>query len=76
MQNQRISFDLSIFKSAEELPEELRLLLEIAEKSRADAYAPYSGFKVGSAVLMENGEIIIGNNQENASKDPTPRRMG
>jgi len=67
MQNQRISFELSIFKTPDELPEELRQLLEIAEKSRADAYAPYSCFKVGAAVLLENGEVIIGNNQENAS---------
>ena len=67
MQNQRISFDLSIFKSADELSEEHRQLLETADKSRADAYAPYSGFKVGAAVLLENGEVVIGNNQENAS---------
>ena len=67
MQNQRISFDLTIFKSTDELSEELQQLLDLAEKSRSDAYAPYSGFKVGAAVLLENGEMIIGNNQENAS---------
>ena len=67
MQKRRISFELSIYESPGELPEELSKLLEEAEKCRADAYAPYSGFKVGAAVLLANGEVIMGNNQENAS---------
>ena len=29
------------------------------------AYAPYSNFKVGASVRLENGEIVVGNNQEN-----------
>ena len=32
-----------------------------------NAYAPYSHFNVGCAVLLENGEIVTGNNQENAA---------
>ena len=35
--------------------------------ARKNAYAPYSSFEVGAAVLMENGKTVIGNNQENAS---------
>lgn len=31
------------------------------------AYAPYSQFRVGAAVLLTNGEIVTGNNQENAA---------
>jgi len=31
------------------------------------AYAPYSNFKVGSAVILANGEVVLGNNQENAA---------
>jgi cytidine deaminase len=38
-----------------------------AREARDDAYAPYSEFKVGAAVLLSNGEVVIGNNQENAS---------
>ena len=34
---------------------------------RKNAYAPYSGFRVGAAVLLGNGVIITGNNQENAA---------
>lgn len=45
-------------------PEE-RNLVEQAIASGKKAYAPYSGFYVGAALLLENGEIILGNNQEN-----------
>ena len=44
-----------------------RQLMQSAVAARNNAYAPYSGFNVGAAVLMENGKVIIGNNQENAS---------
>ena len=36
-------------------------------KSRDRAYAPYSSFKVGAALQLNSGEIITGNNQENAA---------
>jgi len=42
-------------------------LLEMARESREGAYAPYSDFKVGAAVLLENGQIVKGCNIENAS---------
>lgn len=67
MQKQNISFELSVYDSPDELPENFRELLETASRSRQNAYAPYSNFQVGAAVLLENGEIVIGNNQENAS---------
>jgi len=38
-----------------------------ASKARQNAYAPYSEFNVGAAILLDNGEIVTGNNQENAS---------
>lgn len=40
-------------------------LLEKAIEACSAAYAPYSNFKVGASVLLENGEIVIGSNQEN-----------
>lgn len=53
------------------LPEELeameRLLIDRAKEISKRAYAPYSGFHVGAAVLLENGEILQSSNQENAS---------
>lgn len=41
-------------------------LVAAAREASGKAYAPYSNFKVGAAVLLANGEIIRGNNQENA----------
>ena len=38
-----------------------------AKNMLKSAYAPYSGFLVGAAVHLENGEIITGNNQENVA---------
>lgn len=51
----------------EELSEHVRSLIDKAKGAAENAYAPYSNFLVGSALLLENGEILIGNNQENAS---------
>ena len=42
-------------------------LLDLARKAQQNAYAPYSRFQVGAAVLLENGEIFTGCNVENAS---------
>ena len=53
--------------SFEELGNEEMILCKAAQKAALNAYAAYSNFKVGAAVLLENGEIICGNNQENAS---------
>lgn len=63
----KVSFDVSVFESFESLPKEDQLLMEAAISARKIAYAPYSNFCVGAAVLMANGEIITGSNQENAS---------
>ena len=44
-----------------------RELAEAAKEATRTAYAPYSQFHVGAAILMENGEICTGSNQENAA---------
>jgi cytidine deaminase len=55
------------FQNIGELPENDQLLLIEARKITELAYAPYSGFHVGAAVLLSNGMIITGNNQENSA---------
>ncbi|MDR1883321.1 MAG: cytidine deaminase [Prevotella sp.] len=45
----------------------IKKLINEAKLAAKNAYAPYSGFRVGAAVLLCNGEIITGNNQENAA---------
>lgn len=51
--------------SYDELQTAEKNLINSAKEAAKRAYAPYSNFRVGAAVLLENGEIITGNNQEN-----------
>lgn len=51
--------------------DENRTLYEIALKAKELAYAPYSGFKVGAAVLADNGTVYTGCNIENSSYGAT-----
>lgn len=53
--------------SYEELDEPIKKLINYAREMRDLAYAPYSKFKVGAAVQLENGKVIGGNNQENCA---------
>ncbi len=55
------------YDSVKDLNAEDQILVEKAIEAAGKAYAPYSGFKVGAALRLANGEIITGNNQENAA---------
>ena len=62
-----IEIKYSEFNDFTQLSEEDKTLVMKAREAAKSAYAPYSGFRVGAAVLLENGTIITGNNQENAA---------
>lgn len=67
MKRIKSTFEFFSFESFEDLSLEDQELMNLAIKARGNAYAPYSNFKVGAAVLLGNNEVVIGNNQENAS---------
>ena len=46
-------------------------LLDLAKEAMTHAYAPYSGFQVGAALLTKNGTVYQGCNIENAAYSPT-----
>ncbi len=55
------------FKSIEELDNESKYLIHKAKEAAHQAYAPYSKFHVGAALILEDGTVVTGSNQENAS---------
>jgi cytidine deaminase len=62
-----INIRIEEFISEEEMNMPDRVLLKEAVKASGSSYSPYSSFQVGAAVRLANGEIISGNNQENAA---------
>ncbi len=67
MNVKKIITEVKIYSHQDELSESDRNLLKKAYKAADKAYAPYSEFYVGAALLLENGKIITGNNQENVA---------
>ena len=56
-----------LFEDINQLSDDDQTLMKFAIKATKGAYAPYSKFSVGAALLMEDDTIITGNNQENAA---------
>ncbi len=67
MTKKHISFSYSEYDNTEELDQNDKELLLAAGQASQNAYAPYSHFKVGAAVRLESGVVIIGSNVENAA---------
>ncbi|MEW5676426.1 cytidine deaminase [Flavobacterium enshiense] len=67
MKNISITSTFLVYDSAEELSPEIKSLMDQAVEIRKKAYAPYSKFRVGAAILLDNGKVVVGSNQENAA---------
>ena len=67
MKEVKIEITLTVFNDINEIPQDVFSLMQNAIEARKKAYAPYSNFHVGAALLLDNGKIVLGNNQENAS---------
>lgn len=67
MKEIKIETQLTVFESIKELDQDVQDLMQKAITARQNAYAPYSEFKVGAAILLDNGQVVIGSNQENAA---------
>ncbi len=70
MRRKEIQVFVYEYDTVAELPDEDQKLIRNAREIAGNAYAPYSGFNVGAALLLENGEYISGNNQENVAFTP------
>ena len=66
METKEIITKVQIYR-IEESGNEKKMLIEKAQEACGRAYAPYSNYHVGAAILLDTGEIITGNNQENAA---------
>jgi cytidine deaminase len=67
MEKREHRFEIAVYASADELPENDKLLLNAARAFTSKAYAPYSGFNVGAVATLANGKTVSGSNQENAA---------
>ena len=67
MKEEKIEFGYEVYNDIGELNEQDAWLLNEARSVTEQAYAPYSNFYVGAVAMLDNGEMVAGTNQENAS---------
>ncbi|MFK7934844.1 MAG: cytidine deaminase [Saprospiraceae bacterium] len=67
MKERHFSTSFTSYDSPEQLPATLQSLLAEAVNVLGRAHAPYSNFYVGAAILLKNGVVLSGANQENAA---------
>jgi cytidine deaminase len=67
MKEIRIETKISVFESFDDLSDSEKGYMNKAIEIRKKAYAPYSKFLVGAAIVLDNGTVLQGSNQENAA---------
>lgn len=67
MKTKEIKLEVKEYEAEEHIDQSEALLIEKAKTVAGQSYAPYSGFHVGAALLLRNGVIVTGNNQENSA---------
>lgn len=67
MKEKKFEISYQVYDDINELSEKDAWLLNEARAVTEQAYAPYSNFHVGAVAMLENGEVVAGTNQENAS---------
>ncbi len=67
MEKIKIFSEITVYENVNELPTDVQQLMQDAVAIREKAYAPYSHFRVGAALLLDNDVVVTGNNQENAA---------
>jgi len=67
MKQENINIFYDTFEAIAELSDVEKQLCQRAEEALQFSYSPYSKFRVGTAVLLDNGKLVSGSNQENAA---------
>jgi len=67
MKTVRLDINYEEYSSLEEMDPKDQALVKEAIEAQKGSYAPYSKFNVGAAVLLEDGTVVRGSNQENAA---------
>ncbi len=67
MTTKSLKVNYNLVESSDHLPVDEKKLVEEARAMCGKAYAPYSAFFVGAAILLENGKTVLGSNQENGA---------
>ena len=67
MKKLEIKTTFDVFDTIDNLSSDVKSLMLQAVEVRKNAYAPYSKFRVGAAILLDNGKVVVGSNQENAA---------
>lgn len=67
MNKLNVTINYESYNSKEDLEACDKLLCEQAEEALKSSYSPYSNFKVGTAVRLNNGQFVLGSNQENVA---------